>query len=136
MRSGADRGHTRGGPAGERPGLETRVRHRIADRSGERHIIEEGIRSIARVVVIMAGQGQGVRVTRRDRGRDLDPGGGVGAGFSQNGAGGVTRIVLEGSGSPVIGDGIRAGDAVPEGERPAATGDSEGLANAAVTIGG
>ena len=99
------------------------------------HIVEKGIGGIARIVVVVTDQGQGIGVACRHTGRDLHPGGAIVTGLRQDGAGGIARVILERRRGPVIGHGVGTMHLVPEGECAAPTGCSEGLAEAAISIG-
>ena len=103
--------------------------------SRDADVIEQGVRRVASVVVVVAGQGKGVGVPGHDGCADLGPAAGR-AGLGQHGGGGAGGVVLEGGGRPVVGDGVRAGDLVPEGQRPVPGWHGEGLGDAGVAVGG
>ena len=100
------------------------------------YIIEERVGGVRGVIVVVTGQGQRVGMTRRHAGRYLDPRCIVGAGLGQDGAGRITRVVLESRGRPVVGHRVRAMHLIPEahGSRPA--GYRERLTDGAIAIGG
>ena len=97
-------------------------------------VVPERVGGIGRVVVVVAGQGEGDAVAGRcgQVRADLDPGPGVRAGAGKQGRGGARDVVAQGGRRPVVGDGVGTGTRVPEGQRAAAACDREGLADRAV----
>src|SRR5947209_14276725 len=78
------------------------------------YIIKECVGGIRGIIVVVADQGQCVGMTCRHAGRHLDPRRVVSAGLGQDGAGRITRVVLERCGCPVIGYRVRTMHLIPE----------------------
>src|SRR6266700_7779236 len=96
------------------PGPEVRVR------SGYGHIVEQGVGRVTGIVVVVAGQGEGVGMPGGQAGGDPGPAGVGDAGLGENRGGGSRRVVAQGGGRPVVGEGVWAGEVVVEGKRAAA----------------
>jgi len=93
------------------------------------HVVEQRVGGIARIVIVMAGQGQRIGMTCRDTARNLYPGSIIRAGLGKQRDSRSSRIVLQGSGSPVIGHGVRTMHLIPEFQCALSARDGEGLAD-------
>ena len=99
-------------------------------------IIKQGVGGVGGVVVVMAGEGEGVRMPCRHTGRNLYPSAAVVARLRQDSRSRAARVVFQRCRGPVIGHGVGADDLVPEGEGACARGCREGLGDGAIAVGG
>src|SRR5260370_34312694 len=98
-------------------------------------VVEQGESGVAGEVIVVAGQSQGVRVTRGERYVHRGPAGVGHAGLGQRRGRRVSGVVLQGGGGPVELDRVRAGHVVPERQR-AVAGGGGGVGGAGGAIGG
>src|SRR5947208_2572434 len=100
-----------------------------------RHVVVERVGRVAGVVVVVADERERVAAARRDGGGDLDPCAVVRAHLREDRRGRAGGVVPQRRGSPVVRQGVGAGDLVPERKRSAGRGGGEGLGDGAVAAG-
>ncbi len=135
-RVGFDDSGVLAGGVGERICVDPRQAGRRRGCAAELDIVVQGERRVAGKVVVMADQAEGVAVARGDRGGPLLPALAAGAGPRQHGRGGAGGVVPQCRRGPVVRQGVRAADVVPEGELCLSRGRVEGLGDGGIAAGG
>ena len=98
-------------------------------------IVEQGVRRIGTVVVVMAREGKCVAVPRGQRSGSIRPGI-AGARFGQQCGGRVGGVVLQSDGCPIVGHRVRTRHLVPETDPRSSRRCRESLGDVAIAVGG